>query len=171
MPPSSSGRRQIIGALTGLLIVLKGLPLAYAKDLQEDKEPVFDAVDSLTLCIAAMAGMIQTAEFDVERLRSAASRGFAGATDLADWLVRIAGIPFRRAHHITGALVKLAEARGCALEELPLAEMQAVERRISDDVYSVLGIGQSVASRISEGGTAPSLVKAAAAEARRRFLS
>ncbi|HSO42720.1 MAG TPA: argininosuccinate lyase [Rhodospirillales bacterium] len=166
---AKSGR--IIGALTGLLIVLKGLPLAYAKDLQEDKEPVFDAVDSLALCVAAMAGMIETAQFDTTRLRAAAGKGFAGATDLADWLVRVAGIPFRRAHHITGALVKMAEARGSALEELPLAEMQAVEPMISEDVYSVLGIDQSVASRISEGGTAPALVRAAAAEARRRFLS
>ncbi len=162
---------RIIGALTGLLIVLKGLPLAYAKDLQEDKEPVFDAADSLTLCLAAMAGMIETAHFDTARMRAAAGKGFAGATDLADWLVRVADIPFRLAHHITGALVKMAEDRGCALEELPLAEMQTVEPLISEDVYSVLGIEQSVASRISEGGTAPALVRAAAAEARRRFLS
>ena len=162
---------RIIGALTGMLIVLKGLPLAYAKDLQEDKEPVFDAVDNLSLCVAAMAGMIETAEFDAARLRAAAGKGFAGATDLADWLVRVAGIPFRRAHHITGALVKMAESRGCQLEDLPLADMRAVEPAISEDVYSVLGIEQSVASRISEGGTAPALVRAAAAEARRRFLS
>jgi argininosuccinate lyase len=162
---------RIIGDLTGLLIVLKGLPLAYAKDLQEDKEPVFDAVDSLTLCLAAMAGMIETAAFDIARLRAAAGKGFAGATDLADWLVRVAGIPFRRAHHVTGALVKMAEDRGCALEELNLEDMRAVEPLITDDVYSVLGIEQSVASRISEGGTAPALVRAAAAEARRRFLS
>jgi argininosuccinate lyase len=161
---------RIVGSLTGLLVVLKGLPLAYAKDLQEDKEPVFDAVDSLALCVAAMAGMIETAEFDAERLRAAAGKGFAGATDLADWLVRVANIPFRRAHHITGALVKMAEARCCQLEDLPLSEMQAVEPLINDDVYSVLGIEQSVASRISEGGTAPALVRAAAAEARRRFL-
>ncbi len=162
---------RIIGALTGLLIVLKGLPLAYAKDLQEDKEPVFDAADSLTLCLAAMAGMIETAHFDTARMRAAAGKGFAGATDLADWLVRVANIPFRLAHHITGALVKMAEDRGCALEELPLAEMQTVEPLISEDVYSVLGIEQSAASRVSEGGTAPALVRAAAAEARRRFLS
>lgn len=162
---------RIIGALTGLLVVLKGLPLAYAKDLQEDKEPVFDAVDTLTLCLAATAGMMETAAFDAERLRAAAGKGFAGATDLADWLVRVAGLPFRHAHHITGALVKMAEARGCALEELPLAEMQGVEPKIGEDVYSVLGVEQSVASRISEGGTAPALVRAAAAEARRRFLS
>lgn len=165
---AKSGR--IIGALTGLLIVLKGLPLAYAKDLQEDKEPVFDAVDSLGLCIAAMAGMIETAAFDAGRLRAAAGKGFASATDLADWLVRVAGIPFRRAHHITGTLVKMAESRCCQLEDLPLADMQSVEPLITDDVYSVLGIEQSVASRISEGSTAPALVRAAAAEARRRFL-
>lgn len=165
---AKSGR--IMGSLTGLLVVLKGLPLAYAKDLQEDKEPVFDAADNLSLCVAAMAGMIETAEFDRERLRAAAGKGFAGATDLADWLVRVANIPFRRAHHITGALVKMAESRGCELEDLPLADMQAVEPGITEDVYSVLGIEQSVASRISEGGTAPALVRAAAAEARRRFL-
>ncbi len=165
---AKSGR--IMGSLTGLLVVLKGLPLAYAKDLQEDKEPVFDAADNLSLCVAAMGGMIETAEFDTERLRAAAGKGFAGATDLADWLVRVANIPFRRAHHITGALVKMAESRGCQLEDLALAEMQAVEPLITEDVYSVLGIEQSVASRISEGGTAPALVRAAAAEARRRFL-
>ncbi|MDZ3837934.1 MAG: argininosuccinate lyase [Rhodospirillales bacterium] len=165
---AKSGR--IVGALTGLLIVLKGLPLAYAKDLQEDKEPVFDAVDNLSLCVAAMAGMVETAQFDGARLRAAAGKGFAGATDLADWLVRVANIPFRQAHHITGALVKMAESRGCQLEDLPLAEMQEIEPLITGDVYSVLGIEQSVASRISEGGTAPALVRAAAAEARRRFL-
>ena len=162
---------RIIGALTGLLVVLKGLPLAYAKDLQEDKEPVFDAVDTLSLCVAAMAGMVETAKFDAARLRAAAGKGFAGATDLADWLVRVAGVPFRRAHHITGALVKMAESRGCQLEDLPLADMRAIEPLIGEDVYSVLGVEQSVASRISEGGTAPALVRAAAAEARRRFLS
>jgi argininosuccinate lyase len=162
---------RVIGALTSLLVVLKGLPLAYAKDLQEDKEPVFDTADSLTLCVAAMAGMIETAHFDTARLRAAAGRGFAGATDLADWLVRVAGMPFRRAHHVTGALVKMAEARGCALEDLPLADMRTVEPRISQDVYSVLGVEQAVASRISEGGTAPALVRAAAADARRRFLA
>ena len=132
---AKSGR--IVGALTGLLIVLKGLPLAYAKDLQEDKEPVFDAVDSLALCVAAMAGMVETAEFDGARLRAAAGKGFAGATDLADWLVRVANIPFRRAHHITGALVKMAESRGCQLEDLPLVEMQA--DRAADHRRRVLG--------------------------------
>jgi argininosuccinate lyase len=117
-----------------------------------------------------MAGMVETAEFYEARLRAAAGKGFAGATDLADWLVRVANIPFRQAHHITGALVKMAESRGCQLEDLPLAEMQQIEPLITEDVYSVLGIEQSVASRISEGGTAPALVRAAAAEARRRFL-
>lgn len=162
---------RLMGSLTSVLVMLKGLPLAYAKDLQEDKEPVFDAVDNLALCLAATAGMIETARFDVDRMRAAAGKGFASATDLADWLVRVAGIAFRRAHHVTGALVKMAEERGCDLEQLPLDAMRAVEPAISADVYTVLGIDQSVASRISEGGTAPDRVRAAAAEARRRFLT
>ncbi len=166
---AKSGR--LMGALTTLLVVLKGLPLAYGKDLQEDKEPVFDAADTLNLCIAATAGMVETANFDTARMRAAAGKGFAGATDLADWLVRVAGIAFRRAHHVTGALVKMAETRGCSLEGLPLEDMRTVEPLITADVYTVLGIDRSVASRISEGGTAPSLVRAAAAEARRRFLA
>lgn len=161
---------RLMGALTTVLVVLKGLPLAYAKDLQEDKEPVFDAVDNLALAVAASTGMIETAHFDTARMREAAGKGFAGATDLADWLVRVTGIAFRRAHHVTGSLVKLAEERGCDLEDLPLEAMQAVEPLINADVYAVLGVDQSVASRTSEGGTAPTMVRAAAAEARRRFL-
>ncbi|MBL8660635.1 MAG: argininosuccinate lyase [Rhodospirillales bacterium] len=161
---------RLMGALTTLLVVLKGLPLAYGKDLQEDKEPVFDAADTLGLCIAATAGMLETATFDTVRMRATAGKGFAGATDLADWLVRVGGLAFRRAHHVVGALVKMAEARGCNLEDLALADMRTVEPLIDADVYTVLGVDHSVASRISEGGTAPALVRAAAAEARRRFL-
>jgi argininosuccinate lyase len=161
---------RVMGALMGLLTVLKGLPLAYAKDMQEDKEPVFDAADTLLLCIQAMNGMIEGAVFDRERMRTAAGRGFATATDLADWLVRVKGVPFRRAHHIVGALVKAAEEKGGGLEDLSLAEMQAVEPALTEDVFAVLSVASSVASRTSEGGTAPSRVRAAVAEARRRFL-
>jgi argininosuccinate lyase len=161
---------RVIGALAGLLIVMKGLPLAYAKDMQEDKQPVFEAFDTLRLCLAATAGMIGTATFGAGRMRAAAERGFPSATDLADWLVRIKGLPFRRAHHVAGAIVKQAEAQGCALEALPLAAMQAIEPAITAEVYEVLGIEASVASRTSEGGTAPERVREAVAEARRRFL-
>jgi argininosuccinate lyase len=162
---------RLIGALSGLLVVMKALPLAYAKDMQEDKEPVFDAADTLALCLAAMTGMIATATFDRERMRAAAARGFSDATDLADWLVRVKGMPFRRAHHVTGRLVKAAEAAGCALAALPLAAMQAVEPAIDEGVYTVLGVEASVNSRTSAGGTAPANVRAAAAAARQRFLS
>ncbi|MGF1639462.1 MAG: argininosuccinate lyase [Rhodospirillales bacterium] len=161
---------RVIGALSALLVVMKGLPLAYGKDMQEDKEPVFDAADTLRLCVAATAGMLAGATFDPARMRAAATVGFPTATDLADWLVRRLGLPFRRAHHVVGALVREAETRGCGLEELPLEAMRAVEPAIGEDVYRVLGIEESVASRTSEGGTAPANVRAAAAEARRRFL-
>ena len=165
---AKSGR--IIGALAGLLVVIKGLPLAYAKDMQEDKEPVFDAFDTLTLALAATTGMLEGATFDRARLRDAASRGFPDATDLADWLVRVKGLPFRRAHHIAGTIVKEAERSGVALSELPLAAMRAVDPAIDDGVYAVLGVERSVASRTSEGGTAPDNVRRAAAAARQRFL-
>ncbi|MBK8210968.1 MAG: argininosuccinate lyase [Rhodospirillales bacterium] len=162
---------RVVGALVGLLTVMKGLPLAYAKDMQEDKEPVFEAFDTLSLCLAAMQGMIATATADPGRMRAAAEEGFADATDLADWLVRIKGLPFRRAHHVTGALVKAAEASGCSLAALPLDSMQAIEPAIDEGVFAVLGCDASVASRTSEGGTAPARVRLAAAEARRRFLA
>lgn len=161
---------RVIGNLSALLIVLKGLPLAYGKDMQEDKEPVFDAADTLGLCLAAMSGMMQGCEFNVERMKADAGRGFTTATDLADWLVRVAGIPFRQAHHITGALVKMADDQGLGLEELSLEDMRSVEGAISDDVFAVLGVDNSVTSRISEGGTAPANVSTAAAAARKRFL-
>lgn len=161
---------RVIGALAGLLVVVKGLPLAYAKDMQEDKEPVFEAFDTLSLCLAAMQGMIATATVEAARMRAAAEDGFADATDLADWLVRVKGLPFRRAHHVIGAIVKTAETRGCPLSALPLRDLQQVEPDIDDGVFAVLGVDASVASRTSEGGTAPARVREAAAEARRRFL-
>jgi argininosuccinate lyase len=150
---------RIIAALTGLLIVMKGLPLAYSKDMQEDKEGTFDALDSLSLCLAAMTGMIRDAVPDLRRMKAAAGVGYATATDLADWLVRALGLPFREAHHITGALVKQAESRGVGLHKLTLAEMQGAEPRITEAVYEVLTPGKSVGSRTTFGGTAPRNVR------------
>jgi argininosuccinate lyase len=158
------------GSLVALLTVMKGLPLAYGKDMQEDKIPVFEAVDAIELCLAATAGMVRDMRPRRERLRAAAEQGFATATDLADWLVRAAGLPFRRAHHATGQTVKRAEALGCTLAELPLVELQAVEPAITDAVYDVLDPARSVASRTSFGGTAPERVRTAAADARKRYL-
>ncbi len=158
------------GSLIALLTVMKGLPLAYGKDMQEDKVPVFEAADALELCLAATAGMVRDMRPRHERLCAAAEQGFATATDLADWLVRAAGLPFRRAHHATGQIVKRAEALGCTLAELPLAELQAVEPAITAAVYDVLDPARSVASRTSFGGTAPERVRNAAQEARKRFL-
>jgi argininosuccinate lyase len=158
------------GSLVALLTVMKGLPLAYGKDMQEDKVPVFEAVDALELCLAATAGMARDMQPYRERLRDAAEHGFATATDLADWLVRAAGLPFRRAHHATGQIVRRAEALGSTLAELPLAELQAVEPAITDAVYDVLDPARSVASRTSFGGSAPEQVRTAAQEARKRFL-
>ncbi|MGA3400610.1 MAG: argininosuccinate lyase [Acetobacteraceae bacterium] len=145
---------RMTGALMGLLMVMKGLPLAYAKDMQEDKEPVFDAADAWALSLAAMAGMVRDMTPDLARMRAFAGAGFATATDLADWLVRALRLPFRDAHHVTGALVARAEARGVGLSELSLAEMQAVEPRITAEVFGVLTVDASVASRTSYGGTA-----------------
>src|SRR6056297_1772127 len=146
---------RILGANVALLTVMKGLPLAYSKDMQEDKEQVFDAADSLELSLAAMAGMLADLAADPEALRAAAAHGHSTATDLADWLVREADLPFREAHHVTGRAVALAEERGCGLPDLPLSEMTAVHDAITEDVYSVLGVANSVASRTSYGGTAP----------------
>jgi argininosuccinate lyase len=154
---------RIAGAFLALLTVLKGLPLAYGKDLQEDKEPVFDAADTLSLSLAAMAGMIRDLKPDTARMRAMAGSGFSTATDLADWLVRTLNLPFRTAHHVTGRLVAKAEARNAALADLTLAEMQAEEPRITAAIYDVLSVEASVASRTSEGGTAPANVAAAAA--------
>ncbi len=160
---------RIIGALTGLSVVMKGLPLAYSKDMQEDKEPVFDAADSLSLCVRAMTGMIGEMTVNAGNLLAAASAGFATATDLADWLVRELGMPFRDAHRVTGALVKLAENRGGGLADLSLEEMQTVEPRLTGAVFDVLTVQYSVASRTSFGGTAPDNVRAAVAAARERL--
>jgi argininosuccinate lyase len=150
---------RILGAQAALTVVMKGLPLAYSKDMQEDKEPVFDAADALALALAAAEGMLRDLRPDAARLRAAAAAGFSTATDLADWLVRALGLPFREAHHVTGALVKRAEALGLDLPELPLSEMQAVEPRITAAAFDVLGVENSVASRTSYGGTAPSRVR------------
>ena len=158
------------GSLIALLTVMKGLPLAYCKDMQEDKIPVFEAADTLELCLAATTGMVRDMRPDRERLRAAVERGFSTATDLADWLARTAGLPFRRAHHAAGMIVKRAEALGCTLAELPLAELEAVEPAITPAVYDVLDPDRSVAGRLSFGGTAPESVRFAVAEARKRFL-
>ena len=150
---------RINGSLIGLLTVMKGLPLAYSKDMQEDKEQVFDAADSLMLALAAMSGMVADMTPNKSELEAAAATGFSTATDLADWLVRALNMPFRDAHHVTGALVKLAEDGGIDLPELSLAQMQSVCAEISEDVFGVLGVHNSVASRTSYGGTAPSEVR------------
>jgi argininosuccinate lyase len=165
---AKSGR--VIGSLNGLLIVMKGLPLAYSKDMQEDKEPVFETDDTLGLCIAAMAGMVRDLTPDAARMRAATEAGFITATDLADWLVRVLGLPFRQAHHVTGRIVKLAEDRNAKLAELSLADLQSVEPRITQAVFDVLTVDASVASRTSFGGTAPETVRAAVSSARERFL-
>jgi argininosuccinate lyase len=154
---------RIIGALTALLIVMKGLPLAYGKDMQEDKEPAFDALDNLSLAIAAMTGMIDDMEPNVDAMRRAATVGHSTATDLADWLVRELRLPFREAHHVTGALVALADQKGCDLIKLDLADMQTINAKIDERVFSVLSAESSVASRKSFGGTAPANVRREAA--------
>ncbi len=157
---------RIFGALLGLLTVMKGLPMAYAKDMQEDKEPVFDAVEAIGLCLAATAGMVRDMSVNTERMAALAGSGFSTATDLADWLVRTLKMPFRDAHHVTGQIVSLAEGRGVELAGLSLAEMRAVEPRIDEAVFGVLTVEASVRSRTSYGGTAPANVTAAA----RRWL-
>jgi argininosuccinate lyase len=153
---------RIFAALLGLLTVMKGLPLAYAKDMQEDKEPVFDATEALALSLAATAGMVRDMQPDLARMRHAAGAAFSTATDLADWLVRVLNLPFRTAHHVTGKLVARAEALGVDLSDLPLADMQKEEPHITEDVFSVLSVDASLASRTSYGGTAPANVSAQA---------
>ncbi len=150
---------RILGATVGLFTVMKGLPLAYSKDMQEDKEQVFDAADSLMLSLAAMEGMVRDLSAKPETLRAAASSGFSTATDLADWLVREVGLPFREAHHVTGRLVAIAESAGVDLQDLTLDQMKSAHPDISDAVYNVLGVDNSVASRTSYGGTAPDQVR------------
>ncbi|HVF94524.1 MAG TPA: argininosuccinate lyase, partial [Sphingomonas sp.] len=157
---------RIMGCMTALMVTMKGLPLAYSKDMQDDKPPVFEAHDLLALSLAAMTGMVASATFRTDRMRAAAEAGFSTATDLADWLVREAGLPFREAHHVTGRAVKLAEDRGVALDALGLADLQAIDARIDARVYDVLSVDASVASRTSFGGTAPANVRAAIAAAR-----
>jgi argininosuccinate lyase len=151
---------RILGANVALLTVMKGLPLTYSKDMQEDKEQVFDAADTLMLALAAMEGMVRDMQANVPALEAAAASGFSTATDLADWLVRELDMPFRDAHHVTGTLVAMAEARGCDLPDLSLDDMTGVEPRITEGVYDVLGVHNSVASRMSYGGTAPEQVRA-----------
>ncbi len=150
---------RVIGCATALMVTMKGLPLAYSKDMQDDKPPVFEAAGLMALSIAAATGMIAEATFNTARMRQAAELGYATATDLADWLVRAVDIPFREAHHITGAAVKLAESRGCALDALPLADLQAIDARIDARVFDALSVDASVASRASYGGTAPEEVR------------
>ncbi|MFG6559573.1 argininosuccinate lyase [Sulfitobacter sp. 1A15299] len=151
---------RIFGANTALMMVMKGLPLAYSKDMQEDKEQVFDAADNLMLALAAMTGMVGDMTAERENLAAAAGSGFSTATDLADWLVRVPNLPFRDAHHVTGTLVAMAEAQGCDLPDLTLEQMQSVHAEITEDVFDVLGVENSVNSRMSYGGTAPAQVRA-----------
>jgi argininosuccinate lyase len=150
---------RILGATVALFTVMKGLPLAYSKDMQEDKEQVFDAADTYLLALAAMDGMVRDMTANREALRAAAGSGFSTATDLADWLVREVGLPFRDAHHVTGSLVALADSKGCDLPDLSLDEMKSAHSAITKDVFTVLGVDNSVASRTSYGGTAPVRVR------------
>ncbi|MGO9816472.1 MAG: argininosuccinate lyase [Acidocella sp.] len=154
---------RIFGHLLGLLTVMKGLPMAYAKDMQEDKEPVFDAVEAISLCLTATSGMVRDLQADTARMAALAGSGFSTATDLADWLVRVLKMPFRDAHHVTGRVVRLAEEKGVDISELELADMQSIEPRITDEIFNVLTVEASVASRVSYGGTAPENVAKAAA--------
>ena len=150
---------------------MKGLPLTYSKDMQEDKEPVFQAVDALMLSIAAMSGMAKDLVPQKENMLAAAKLGFTTATDLADWLVQKHGKPFREAHHIAGSLVSEAEAKGCGLEDLPLETMRAVAPEINESIYEVLSVEASASARKSYGGTAPERVRQAVAAARSRLLA
>jgi len=159
-----SGR--IAGCMMALTMTMKGLPLAYSKDMQDDKPPVFEAHDLLALSIAAMTGMVESVTFRTERMRAAAEAGYSTATDLADWLVRVADVPFREAHHITGQAVRMAEQRGIALDALPLDDLQGIDPRIDDRVYGALSVDASVAARASQGGTAPVRVREAVAVAK-----
>ncbi len=160
---------RIVGALSALLIVMKGLPLAYQKDMQEDKEGAIDALAALSLCVAAMTGMVRDMKPDAARMKAAAGVGYATATDLADWLVRKLKMPFRQAHHVTGRIVAGAEAAGVPLEELPLADMRKIEPRITRAALAVLSVERSVASRTSYGGTSPANVKREAQKWLRRL--
>ena len=165
---AKSGR--VIGALIGLLTVMKGLPMTYSKDMQEDKEALFGVADTLELCIAATTGMIADLEPVADRMKESARSGYSTATDLADWVTQKLNVPFRESHHITGRAVKLAESKGCELGQLTLADLQSIEPRITADVLTVLTVDAAAASRISYGGTAPNNVRAQSKAARERFL-
>ncbi|WP_417842426.1 argininosuccinate lyase [Thalassospira sp.] len=161
---------RIVGCYNSLMLSMKGLPLAYSKDMQEDKEPVFFAHDHLGLCVAAMTGMVADMKVFADNMRKAAGAGYITATDLADWLVTELGMPFRDAHHVVGATVKLAETMGCDLDQLPLEELQKIEPKITSAVFDVLTVEASVAARKSFGGTAPERVRESVAAAKERFL-
>ncbi len=160
---------RVIGCTTSLMVTMKGLPLAYSKDMQDDKPPVFEAAGLLDLSLAAMAGMVADSEFQTPRMRKAAEAGHATATDLADWLVRQADIPFREAHHITGAAVKLADEKGVALDGLTIDDLKAIDARIDERVFDALSVDASVAARASYGGTAPVRVRQQVAAAKQRL--
>lgn len=160
---------RVIGCATSLMITMKGLPLAYSKDMQDDKPPVFEAAGLIDLSLAAMAGMVADSGFDTARMRRAAEAGHATATDLADWLVRQADIPFREAHHITGAAVKLADEQGVALDGLSIGDLKAIDERIDERVFDALSVDASVAARASYGGTAPQRVMQQVAAAKQRL--
>ena len=160
---------RVIGCATSLMITMKGLPLAYSKDMQDDKPPVFEAAGLIDLSLAAMAGMVADSGFDTARMRRAAEAGHATATDLADWLVRQADIPFREAHHITGAAVKLADEHGVALDGLSIGDLKAIDERIDERVFDALSVDASVAARASYGGTAPQRVRQQVAAAKQRL--
>ena len=160
---------RVIGCMTSLMVTMKGLPLAYSKDMQDDKPPVFEAAGLLDLSLAAMAGMVADSAFQTPRMRKAAEAGHATATDLADWLVRQADIPFREAHHITGAAVKLADEKGVALDGLTIDDLKAIDARIDERVFDALSVDASVAARASYGGTAPVRVRQQVAAAKQRL--
>jgi argininosuccinate lyase len=164
---AKSGR--IYGSLFTLLTVMKGLSLTYSKDMQEDKEPVFDTVENLGLCINAMTGMVKDLKVNQARMKESAGLGYSTATDLADWLVQNLGIPFRKCHSISGKIVKLAEERKCTLEEIPLEDMQAIEPKITEGIFGVLSVENSVKSRTSFGGTSPANVEKAIKEAKKKY--
>jgi argininosuccinate lyase len=161
---------RVMGALTALSVVMKGLPLAYSKDMQEDKEPVFEAADTLSLTLEVMSGMVADMTVNADAMRAAADGAYATATDLADWLVREAGLTFRQAHHVSGRIVRLAEDKGLRLDGVALKDMQTIEPKITKSVFAVLGAERSAASRVSEGGTAPARVRAAVKAAKKRYL-
>lgn len=161
---------RILGDFVNLTVVMKGLPLAYGKDMQEDKEPVFDAHETIMISVEVMAQQMQSATYHLKAMAKAACHGFSTATDLADWLVRELGMPFRNAHHVTGALVQLAEDKSCELSDLSLAEMQSVEPQITDSIFDVLTVEKSVKSRRSYGGTSPENVKKAADIAYEKYI-